>query len=137
MSCGHTLRTRLRDCGAGTGCGGERWQPAFINDSCASCHRSQNYTQNRRLHEEEHAAIMADHRRAAADGNEEGMRRLRRAMLEHTRSSRQRNFAASLVREEECGDVRWPGARGDDGRETPNGDGSNIQESRTGSGGQV
>lgn len=80
---------------------------------------------------------MADHRRAAADGNEEGMRRLRRAMLEHTRSSRQRNFVASLVREEECGDVRWPGARGEDGRETPNGDGSNIQESRTGSGGQV
>ncbi|KAK1969163.1 hypothetical protein LZ32DRAFT_654351 [Colletotrichum eremochloae] len=108
MSCGHVLRSRLRDCGAGAQCKGERWQPAFINDSCAECHRPLNYSQNRMLHEAEHAILMTGYRRAKASGDEEGMRRLRRAMLEHTRSSRQMNFATSLVREERYGDVRWP-----------------------------
>ncbi|GKT45700.1 uncharacterized protein ColSpa_05881 [Colletotrichum spaethianum] len=108
MSCGHILRSRLRDCGAGAECKGEHWQPAFINDSCAACHRPLKYSQNRALHEAEHAVLMADYRRAETDGDEEGMRRLRRAMLEHTRSSRQRNFAVSLVREEKYGGVQWP-----------------------------
>ncbi|KAK1978929.1 hypothetical protein LZ30DRAFT_598029 [Colletotrichum cereale] len=115
MSCGHVLRSRLRDCGAGVQCKGERWQPAFVNDSCAACHRPLNYSRNRALHEAEHAVLMTSYRRAKAGRDEEGMRRLRRAMLEHTRLSRQRNFATSLVREEKYGDVRWPGAGGGDG----------------------
>ncbi|KZL86226.1 hypothetical protein CI238_03713 [Colletotrichum incanum] len=127
MSCGHTLRSRLRDCGTGAECKGEHWQSAFINDSCAACHRPLNYSQNRAMHEAEHAVLMADYRRAATDGDDEGMRRLRRAMLEHTRSSRQRNFAVSLVREERYGSVRWPGAGGGDGGHASNGKGSGLE----------
>ncbi|KAK2041540.1 hypothetical protein LZ31DRAFT_527761 [Colletotrichum somersetense] len=119
MSCGHVLRSRLRDYGTGAQCKGERWRPAFINDSCAACHRPLNYNQNRVLHEAEHATLMTGYMRAKSSGDEEGMRRLRRAMLEHTRSSRQRNFATSLVREERYGDVLWPGASSGGGAHAP------------------
>ncbi|OHE94737.1 hypothetical protein CORC01_09954 [Colletotrichum orchidophilum] len=114
MSCGHTIRSRPRDCGKGRECEGERWQSAFLDDSCAACHRPTSYRQIRARHEAEHAVLMGDYMRAEADGDEAGMRRLRRDMLEHTRLLRQLNFAVSLIREEPYGNVKWPAINDED-----------------------
>ncbi|KAL0933226.1 uncharacterized protein CTRU02_212189 [Colletotrichum truncatum] len=108
MACGHTLRSRLKDCKKGDQCRGELWKPAFINDSCAACHRPMNYRQIRALYEAKHSVLMAEYREAKSTGNEEKMRRLQRAMIRNTQLSRLGNFAVSLTRDAPCGDVQWP-----------------------------
>ncbi|KAI8316609.1 hypothetical protein K4K59_013034 [Colletotrichum sp. SAR11_240] len=128
MSCGHTLRSRLRDCGKGADCNGELWKPAFIDDSCAACHQPMHLRENRALHEAEHAILMADYRQAKNDGNGEEMLRLHRAMMAHTRLSRLRNFTVSLTREEPLGDVKWPIPEGETGNNAQN-DGAGGSES--------
>ncbi|KAK1729011.1 hypothetical protein CaCOL14_008535 [Colletotrichum acutatum] len=109
MSCGHTILSHPTDCDSASCQPQLQPQPAFLNDSCAACHRPASYAQNRARHEAEHAVLMGEYMRADAAGDEDGMRRARRAMLEHTRLLRRRNFAVSLVREEPGGDVEWPG----------------------------
>ncbi|KXH48598.1 hypothetical protein CNYM01_04374 [Colletotrichum nymphaeae SA-01] len=108
MSCGHTILSHSINCDSAHCQQQHQSQPAFLNDSCAACHRPTSYAQNRARHEAEHAVLMGEYMRADAAGDEDGMRRAQRAMLEHTRLLRQRNFAVSLVREEPGGDVEWP-----------------------------
>ncbi|KAK1544184.1 hypothetical protein CPAR01_04817 [Colletotrichum paranaense] len=111
MSCGHTIFTHSINCDS-VHCQQQQQpqlQPVFLNDSCSACHRPASYAQNRARHEAEHAVLMGEYMRADAAGDEDGMRRARRAMLEHTLLLRQRNFVVSLVREKAGGDVEWPG----------------------------
>lgn len=131
MACGHILRSRLRDCGNGEKCKGEHWKSAFIDDSCAACHRPMLLRQNKARHEAGQSLLMNDYRQAKATGDEEGMCRLQRAMIEHTRLSHRRNFAVSLIREEQFGGVKWPKASEGDGCDTiDNASGESESESK-------
>ncbi|KAF9869556.1 hypothetical protein CkaCkLH20_12949 [Colletotrichum karsti] len=115
MSCGHALRSRLQDCGKGSECKGAAWQPAFLNDSCAACHRSMNLRQNRTRYEAEQVVLMADYQKAKSEGDDGEMCRLRRVMVEHARLSRTGNFEVSLTREALPGHVQWPNVKGSSG----------------------
>ncbi|KXH43837.1 hypothetical protein CSAL01_03999 [Colletotrichum salicis] len=99
MSCGHTIDSPPKDCEKGACCQQQQPQSAFLEDSCAACHRPTSYAQNRTRYEAEHAVLMGEYMQADAAGDEDGMRRLRCAMLEHTRLLRQLNFAIQKLQD--------------------------------------